>query len=98
MLKSPLLLQGKKHDVDLKCWLSKQRIAAKKYKSKFVTKPTHLPRLVCHKITKKQSTSTRNPPAPTSKPIWMDSSVGTVLTPATSSETREAIIALLMLG
>ena len=84
----------KKRDVDLKHQPSKQHIAAEKYKSIFVTKPTH----VCHKITKKQLTSTTNPPAPTSKPIEMDSSVGTVLTPATSSETREAIEALLMLG
>ena len=82
---------SKKHDVDLKHQPSKQRNAAEKYKSIFVTKPTH----VYHKITKKQSTFTTNPPAPTSKPIEMDSSVGTVLTPATS---REAIEALLMLG
>ena len=36
----------KKREVDLKHKPSKQRIAADKYKSKFFTKPTHLPRPV----------------------------------------------------
>ena len=90
----------KKHEVDLKCKPSKQRIAADKFRSKFVTKPTHLPRPVRNKTSKKDSEAQSKPTAdpqpstsdtPTSK--W-----NTVLTPVTSTETKEAIEALLMLG
>ena len=50
---APPTLPRKKCEVDLKCKPSKQQIAADKFRSKFVTKPMHLPRPVRNKITKK---------------------------------------------
>ena len=77
----------KKREIDLKCKPSKQRIAADKFRSKFITKPTHLPKPVRNKTSKKDpgaiskptadpQPSTSDTPAPKSK---------TLLTPATSS-------------
>ena len=96
---APPIPPRKKREIDLKCKPSKQRIAEDKFRSKFVTKPMHLPRLVRNKTSKKDSEaiskptadpqpSTSDMPAPKSK---------TLLTPATSAETKEAIEALLML-
>ena len=50
---APATQPRKKHEVDLKCKPSKQWIAADKFRSKFITKPTHLPRPVRNKNTKK---------------------------------------------
>ena len=69
-------------------------MAADKYKSKFVTKPTHLPRPVYCKITQHKLTTTTD----SSTPIQADTASKTKLTLATSSEIRDAIEALLMLG
>ena len=90
----------KKREIDLKRKPSKQWIAADKFRSKFVTKPTHLPRPVRNKTAKKNpeaiSTPTADPqPSTSDKPA---SKLKTLLTPATSAETQEAIEALLMLG
>ena len=90
----------KKREVDLKCKPSKQRIAADKFRSKFITKPTHLPRLVRNKITKRDSGA---PSKPTTDPQPSPSDTSapksnTVLTSANSTETQEVIEALLMLG
>ena len=88
----------KKCDVDLKCRPSKQCIVADKYKSKFVTKPTHLPRPVRHKANQKKITTGSALSNSMATPAKTDTPTLTVLTPATSSETRDAIEALLMLG
>ena len=90
----------KKCEIDLKRKPSKQRIAADKFRSKFVTKPTLMPRPVRHKTSKKDpgaipeptadpQPSTSDTPAPKSK---------TLLTPVTAAETKDAIEALLMLA
>ena len=90
----------KKREIDLKRKPSKQRIAADKFRSKFVTKPTHMPRPVRHKTTKKDpgaiskqtvdpQPSTSDTPVPKSR---------TLLTPATAAKTKDTIEALLMLG
>ena len=87
----------KKRGMDLKHKPSKERIAADKYKSKFVTKPTHLPKPVRNKDERKKlETAPKGPHScePTPDPPSMPS---TVLTPATSSKTRDTIEALLML-
>ena len=90
----------KKREIDLKHKPSKQRIAAGKFRSKFITKPTHLPRPVRNKPAKKNpdaiSTPTADPQPSTSD--MPASKSKTLLTPATSAETQEAIEALLMLG
>ena len=88
----------KKLKVDLKRKLSKQQIAANKYKSKFVTKPTHLPKLVCCKDTKQKTTTYTNLPSSMSNPTQKETLSKTMLTPAISNETREVIEVLLMLG
>ena len=90
----------KKREIDQKRKLSKQWIAADKFRSKFITKPMHLPRPVRNKTAKKNpeaiSTPTVDPqPSTSDKPA---SKLKTLLTPATSAETQEAIEALLMLG
>ena len=84
----------KKREVDLKC------IAADKFRSKFIRKPMYLPRPVRNKNTKKNSEVASKPTTDT-QPSTSDTSApksNTVLTPAMSTETREAIEALLMLG
>ena len=88
----------KKHEVDLKHKPSRTRIAADKYKSKFVTKPTHLPKPVCHRISNPKSNTGTDLSTATSILTETDAPEKTMLTPATSSETRDAIEALLMLG
>ena len=97
---APTTPPRKKREVDLKHKPSKQRIAADKFRSKFITKPTHLPKPVRNKNTKKNleaapklATDTQPSTSGTSVP-----KLNTVLTPAMSTETREAIEALLMLG
>ena len=90
----------KKCEVDLKRKPSKQWIAADKFRSKFTTKPMHLPRPVRNKNTKKDPEAAPKPtvdPQPSTSDTSAPKSK-TVLTPATSRETREAIEALLMLG
>ena len=90
----------KKREIDLKCKPSKQRIAADKFRSKFITKPMHMQRLVRHKITKKKpgviSKQTADPQPSTSD--TPDPKSRTLLTPATAAQTKDAIEALLMLG
>ena len=121
---APLTPPRKKREIDLKRKPSKQQIAAGKFRSKFVTKPMHLPRPVRNKTSKKDpeasststvdpqrstidTPSTKNDPEATStstvdpEPSTIDMPVpksNTLLTPATSTETKEAIEALLMLG
>ena len=90
----------KKCEVDLKCKPSKQRIAADKFRSKFVTKPMHLSRPVRNKTSKKDSEAQSKPTADP-QPSTSDTAASkwnTVLNPVTSTETKEAIEALLMLG
>ena len=90
----------KKHAIDLKCKPSKQWIAADKFRSKFITKPMHLPRPVRNKTSKKDSEA-QSKPTVDPQPSTSDTptlKLNTVLTPATSTETKEAIEALLMLG
>ena len=90
----------KKRAIDLKRKPSKQWIAADKFRSKFVTKPTHLPRPVRNKTSKKDSEAQSKPtvdPLPSTSDM-PTLKLNTVLTPATSTETKEAIEALLMLG
>ena len=97
---APPTLPRKKHEVDLKRKPSKQRIAAHKFRSKFVTKPTHLPRPVRNKMSKKDSEAQSKPTADP-QPSTSDTpapKLSIVLTPETSTETKEAIEALLMLG
>ena len=97
---APPTLPRKKREVDLKRKPSKQRIAADKFRSKFVTKPTHLPRPVRNKTSKKDSES-QSKPTEDPQPSTSDtptSKWNTVLTPVTCTETKEAIEALLMLG
>ena len=97
---APPTLPRKKCEVDLKRKPSKQRIAADKFRSKFTTKPTHLPRPVRNKNTKKDPEAAPKPtvdPQPSTSDTSAPKSKA-VLTPATSTETREAIEALLMLG
>ena len=60
---APPTLPRKKREVDLKRKPSKQRIAADKFRSKFVMKPTHLPRLVRNKTSKKDSEAQSKPTA-----------------------------------
>ena len=90
----------KKREIDLKRKPSKQWIAADKFRSKFVTKPTHLPRPVRNKTSKKVSAALSKPtadPQPSTSDMPALKSK-TLLTPVTSAETKEAIEALLMLG
>ena len=90
----------KKREINLKCKPSKQRIAADKFRSKFVTKPTHLPRPVRNKTFKKDS-GTISKPTADPQPSTSDTpapKLKTLLTPAMSAETKDAIEALLMLG
>ena len=97
---APPTLPRKKHEVDLKCKPSKQWIAADKFRSKFVTKPTHLPRPVRNKTSKKDSEAQSKPsvdPQPSTSDMPTPK-LNTVLTPGMSTETKEAIEALLMLG
>ena len=97
---APTTLPRRKHEVDLKRKPSKQWIAADKFRSKFTTKPTHLPRPVRNKNTKKNLEAASKPTTDT-QPSTSGTSApksNTVLTPAMSTETREAIEALLMLG
>ena len=84
--------------MDLKHKPSRTRIAADKYKSKFVTKPTHLPKPVCHRISNPKSNTGTDLSTATSILTETDAPEKTMLTPATSSETHDAIEALLMLG
>ena len=53
----------KKRETDLKCKPSKQRIAADKFRSKFVTKPTHLPRPTRNKTAKNNPEAISTPTA-----------------------------------
>ena len=90
----------KKREIDLKHKLSKQRIAADKFRSKFVTKAMHLLRPVRNKTSKKDSEAISKPtadPQPSTSDTPATKSK-TLLTPATSAKTKEAIEALLMLG
>ena len=97
---APPTLPRKKREIDLKHKPSKQQIAADKFKSKFITKPTHLPRPVRNKTSKKDSETLSKPTAdPQPSTSYMPApNLTTLLTPATSAETKEAIEALLMLG
>ena len=97
---APTTPPRKKCEVDLKCKPSKQRIAADKFRFKFITKPMHLLRPVRNKNAKKNLEAAPKPAMDT-QPSTSGTSVpksNTVLTQATSMETREAIEALLMLG
>ena len=50
---APPILPRKKREIDLKHKPSKQQIATDKFRSKFVTKPMHLPRPIRNKTPKK---------------------------------------------
>ena len=90
----------RKRELDLKCKPSKQCIAAEKYKSKFITKPTHLRKPVRNRSHQKEPNSTPVAAQPqlTNTTYSTPTKTTTVLTPAMSTETRDAIDALLMLG
>ena len=76
----------------------KERIAADKYKSKFVTKPTHLLRPVPWKANQKRTTTGLVRPSSVRTQGKTDATTLTVLTPTSLTETRDAIEAPLMLG
>ena len=89
----------KKKEIDLKRKPSKTKIAAEKYsRSKFFTKPTHLPRPV-----QRRNAKADNPVASGSmegqiKKARSTTNSKTITVPATSRETQDAINALLLLG
>ena len=91
----------KKKEVDLKRKPSKSRIAAEKYsRSKFATKPTHLPRPV-HRgkgkgITPAASGSVQSQTS--NDTLGTTNPVKTTTVPATLQEMQEVIKALLLLG
>ena len=92
----------KKREVYLKHRPSKSRIAAKKYKkSKFVTKPSNVPKPVCSKKSGGTTLHTLQTLIPsTSTDAHTDdlSIQKTITTPAMTQETQDAIDALLLLG
>ena len=93
-------------DMKLKRRPSKQCIAAERYQSKFTTKLTTVPKPVCNKRSRnKTDTTSESPLASSTKQADSELNVPeeaptnkTLLTPATSAETRDAIDALLLLG
>ena len=90
----------RKRELDLKCKPSKQSIVAEKYKSQLFTKPTHLPKPVRNRSPQKEPNSTPVAAQPqlTNTTNSTQTITTTVLTPAMSTKTRDAIDALLMLG
>ena len=93
------LLQKKKKEIDLKQKPSKTRIAAEKYsRSKFFTKPTHLPRPVHRKKTKADSPVALGSMEGHTKKANSTADSETITVPATSCETQDVIDALLLLG
>ena len=95
----PPLPPKKKREVDLKWKHSKTRIAAEKYsRSKFFTKPTHLPRPVCRKKVKTDSPVALGSGEGQTENVNITPDSETTTVPATSHETQDAIEALLLLG
>ena len=91
--------QKKKKEVDLKRKPSKTRIVAEKYsRSKFFTKPTHLPRPVRRRKTKTDSPVASGSKEGQTKNVNTTTDSETTTVPATSRETQDAIEALLLLG
>ena len=89
----------KRREVDLKCRPSKSRIAAEKYKkSRFVTKPTNVPKPVCNKKSGGMTVQTPTPSTSTAAETDAQSPQRTITTPAMTQETQDAIDALLLLG
>ena len=88
----------------LKCRPSKERIAAERHKSKITTKLTSVPKPVYNKRPRKnilltpkiESTTKRT--VPEQEAAETSTANKTVLTPATTTKTREAIEALLLLS
>ena len=89
----------KKKEIDLKQKPSKTRLAAEKYScSKNFTKPTYLPRPVRRKKTKVDSPVASGSMEGQMKRVNATANSKTITVPATSSETQDAIEALLLLG
>ena len=89
----------KKKEIDLKRKPSKTRIAAEKYsRSKFFTKPTHLPRPVRRKKTKADSPVALGSMEGHTKKANSTTDSDTITVPANSHETQDMIDALLLLG
>ena len=96
----------RKTDIDLllKRRPSKEWIAAERHKSKSTTKPTSVPKPVHNKRPRKNilSTpkieSTTKPTVPEQEAAETNTANKTLLTPATTTETRDAIEALLLLS
>ena len=85
----------RKQEVDLKRSPSKSRLAAEKYrKTDFVTKPLNVPKPVRRRV--RTSKVTPSTSADDSKDV--PSTQETIMKPATTQETQEAIEALLLLG
>ena len=92
-----------KVDLKLKWRPSKERIAAEKYRTKFTTKPTTLPKPVHRKGRHNKNFSSNPEPTPTTTSVSQSNpetalANTTILMPATSAETRDAIDTLLLLG
>ena len=89
----------KKKEIDLKRKPSKTRIAAEKYsRSRFFTKPTHLPRPVCRRKAKADSPVASGSMEGQIKKANSTTDSKTITVPATSHETQDTIDALLLLG
>ena len=92
-------LPKKKKEIDLKQKPSKTRIAAEKYsRSKFFTKPTHLPRPVRRRKAKADIPVALGSMEGQIKKAKSTTNSETITVPATSHETQDAIDALLLLG
>ena len=89
----------KKREVNLKWKPSKTRIAAEKYsRSKFFTKPMHLPRPVRRTKAKADSRVALGSMEGQTKNVNITTDSETTTVPATSCETQDTIDALLLLG
>ena len=89
----------KKREVDLKRKPSKTRITAEKYsRSKFFTKPMHLPRPVHRRKAKADSPVASGSMEGQTKNVNITTDSETTTVPATSCETQDVIDALLLLG
>ena len=89
----------KKKEIDLKRKPSKTRIAAEKYsRSRFFTKPTHLPRPVRRRKAKADSPVASGSMEGQIKKANSTTNSETITIPATSHETQDVIDALLLLG
>ena len=87
----------RKREIELKCKPSKSRIAADKYrKTDFATKPSNVPKPIRRRVRVPESTPSTSTDTNTKKDV--SRAQETIMKPATSQETQDAIEALLLLG